>query len=152
MSVETVRDVMELARKVHHHVARDLDTRFTVEGQERIRMLLAYLSDHEAKLEKVIEQSEADAAGGALDTWLTDYLNNAPTLKHLAEPLDFSSDDADVLVMRVLELHEHLIGLYQHLAEKAPTPAVAELLGALQELERHEAMRMARDVGRMSEL
>ncbi len=152
MSVETVFDVMELTRKVHHQLARDLDTRFTVEGQERVRMLLAYLSDHEQKLEWVIEKAEKDASQAALNTWLTDYLNTSPSLQHLTNPQSFESDDADVVVTRVLDLHEHLIALYQYLADKAPTPAVSELLGSMTDLERHEAMRMARDVGRMSDL
>lgn len=152
MSVETVFDVMELTRKVHHQLARDLDTRFTVEGQERVRMLLAYLSDHEQKLEHVITQAEQDAASAALNTWLTDYLSNAPSLKALAQAQDFASDDAEVVVSRVLALHEHLIALYQYLVDKAPTPAVSQLLAGLMDLERHEAMRMARDVGLLSDL
>lgn len=152
MSVETVFDVMELTRKVHHQLARDLDTRFTLEGKERVRMLLTYLSEHENRLEKVIQQAEDDAAGGALNTWLTDYLNNAPSIRHLLEPQDFVCDEPDVLVGRVLALHENLIGLYQYLTDKAPTPSVKELLGSLLDLERHEAMRMARDVGLLTDI
>ena len=152
MSVETVFDVMELTRKVHHQLATDLDNCYSVEGKERVRMLLAYLSEHEAKLAQVVKQAEADALSGALNTWLSDYLDGYGALKHLTAPLECDSGDTDALLLAVLGLHERLIALYRYLADKAPTPEVAELLGSLMDLEQHEAMRMARDVGQMGDL
>lgn len=152
MSVETVFDVMELTRKTHQQLARDLDGCYTVEGKERVRMLIAYLSEHEARLAKVVEQAEEDAVASSLNTWLNDYLDGYGSLQHLSAPLKCDSSDADAVLAAVLAMHERLIDLYRYLADKAPTPAVGELLGSLLDLEQHEAMRMARDAGRMNDL
>ncbi|MZR63907.1 hypothetical protein [Alcanivorax sp. DP30] len=152
MSVETVYDVMELTRKVHHKLAEDLDNCYTVEGRERVRMLLAYLSEHESKLEAVIKQAEQDAVKAILNTWLSDYLDGFAALQHLSAPLECDRGDADAVLAAVLVMHERLIELYRYLADKAPTPSVAELLGSLMELEHSEAMRMARDAGRLNDI
>ena len=152
MSVETVFDVMELTRKTHQQLARDLDSCYTVEGKERVRMLIAYLSEHEARLAKVIEQAQEDAIASSLNTWLNDYLDGYGALQHLSAPLQCDSGDVDAVLAAVLAMHERLIDLYRYLADKAPTSAVGELLGSLLDLEQHEAMRIARDAGSMTDL
>lgn len=152
MSVETVFDVMELTRGIHRQLAENLDRCFPLEGQERVRMLMAYLSDHEARLDKVLKQVEEDTASGTLHTWMRDYLDSYPALKHLTLNIDCDVDSADDLLGKVLDLHEKLIGLYQYLAERTPVEAVREHLQSLMALEQHEAMRMARDGGRLNDL
>jgi len=42
--------------------------------------------------------------------------------------------------------------LYQYLADEAEIPETQELMENLLNLERHEAMRMAREVGRMQDV
>ncbi|EKF74331.1 ATPase [Alcanivorax hongdengensis A-11-3] len=152
MNVETIADVIHWSREVHRQLAECMERGWQEESRERVRMLMAYISDHERRLDAVLKASEADAGRGTLNTWFYDYVQANPEAMKMTCSLDGHTADTNSLLAYVLEMHEVLIRLYRYLAGRAHVETVREELDALLSLEEHEAMRMARDAQRLDDL
>ena len=150
MRVETLSDLMDWTRSVHQRLAEALERDTEGSRDERLHMLADYLSEHERMLARVLKQSEEDTQKKTLDTWTYEFFRNIPLKAR--ESFDFHNQDPDHLLGAVLDVHEKIIGLYRDLAEHAEVESTRELLENLRGLEKHEAMRMARDYGRMKDL
>lgn len=152
MRTETLADIMSWTRTLHHDLAQSLAQCAASEQEERLRMLLDYLSHHEQELERVLTMSLADAQQKALDTWCYDYFeqHGYPQLDVCQQHL--SPLDGPAVLSQVLAVHEKLIELYRYLTERAEIPEVEALVASLLSLEQHEAMRLARDAGRFEDL
>lgn len=152
MQVETMADVMEWTGGVHANMARCLQHCSAGSKRERVRMLLDYLSQHERELDRVLRLSEEDASKQALNTWCYDYFDKAPVKPHQTCDADFRDRDTTDIGAAVMAMHEKVIDLYRYMVSRAEVPSTRILMESLLDLEEHEAMRMARDVGRMEDL
>jgi len=152
MQVETMADVMEWTRGAHANMARCLEHCSKASEHERVKMLLDYLVQHEKTLERVLDLSQQDASRQALNTWCYDYFDKAPVKPHEQCSDDFRDKTANEIITEVLAMHEKMIDLYRYMASRAEVPSTRALMESLLELEEHEAMRLARDTGRMADL
>ncbi|MBY4676551.1 ATPase [Marinobacterium arenosum] len=150
MKLETLSDVLQWTGEFHRQLAQHLMSGAKVRQDIKVQWLLEYLAAHERLLQHMLLGFQQQASTNALNTWCCEYLDKQPIQLILA--LEFSKMSSDQIVAEVLTQHERLIGLYRYLLGKADTESTRELLGQLLELERHEAMRMARDAGRLDEL
>ena len=150
MRVETLSDVMAWTRSVHRKLAEAIDQGVVDSGDERLHMLADYLSEHERRLTRVLEQAEADAQKSVLNTWVYEFFRNVAVKHH--DEFDFHSKDADQLLTDVLQVHEEIIAVYRELAGRADQNSTRELLENLCSLEEHETMRTARDAGMLRDL
>ncbi|MCQ4318850.1 ATPase [Stutzerimonas stutzeri] len=152
MQVETLGDVLDWTKAAHTSIADCLAHCSQASRQERVRMLLDYLALHERELSRALTLSKQDASPSALHTWCYEYFKKYPIEPHEQCNEDFRDMDTDLVMAKVLAFHEKVMGLYRYLLSRAEVTSSRELLENLLSLEEHEAMRMARDVGRMQDM
>ena len=87
-----------------------------------------------------------------MHTYVYDYLSHKPIDISESCNMAFESLDYDSICMEVFNFHEQVMDLYRTLMGKAETNAVRELLESLLAMEKHEAMRLASQTGRMHDL
>lgn len=152
MDIKTIGDLIDWSRQLHEHLARCLAHCADRHDEERARMLLDYLADHEAELERVVAEYERRADPKALKTYVYDYLEHRPIRTHRTCDAHYASLDVEGICREIFDFHDQVIDLYRSLVGKAAIPEAKQLLEALLELEEHEAMRLARQTGRMKDL
>lgn len=68
MQVETLKDVINWTREAHQHLASCMQHCAGENESARAKLLLDYLTDHEQKLVKVLDEFEETANVSALNT------------------------------------------------------------------------------------
>ena len=145
MTVETIKDILELTRRLHANLADKLKRAARDTQHEKLRMLLDYLSQHEQKLSRVIALS-------ALQTWCAEYFDKHPFKLETLGNLDFANMGTDDVLRSLLAVHDRIIDLYRYLSTRAEVSSTEELLNGLLALEQHEIMRMIRDAEKLEDL
>lgn len=152
MTVETIEDVLELTRRLHANLADTLQHASYGAQQERLRMLLDYLSLHERELSRVIALIEEDAQPAALHTWCAEYFDKHPFAHEELDRIDYARMTVTEVMLSLLSIHERIINLYRYLSARAEISSTEELLNGVLALEQHEVMRMMRDAVRLEDL
>lgn len=151
MRFKTVADVLHWVEGFHRQVQAELTGKWAETGDERIRMLLAYLADHEQRLTAALEAYEEDAPATILFTW---YRNaDCPlAMDHDALSEAVSDMDIDEVLACVVRCHNSLIELYETLRDRAEVPSVAEIFASLAAMEASELRRSVRDTNLLKDL
>jgi rubrerythrin len=152
MKVKTISDLIDWTRLMHRQLAERFADGSAQHEQEMARMLLSYLADHEAALEKIIEGFEQQADSKALDTWVYDYLRHEPIDLHRGDGVPIAEMDFNEICVSVFNVHNQAIDLYRELLRRADIPEAQELLQSLLALEEHETMRLAQQTNRMRDM
>lgn len=152
MEIKTFSDLIDWTRNLHQQTAACLAHCATEHDQERARILLDYLATHENELERTVERFRNEGDTGVLRTWIYDYLSHSPVKTHRTCDLPYTRLDFDGITKEIFDFHDQVIALYQNLADRAEIPEARELAENLLNMERHEAMRMAREIGRMQDV
>lgn len=146
MEIKTFEDLIDWVRQLHAHLAESLRESAATNTDERAGALLTYLSAHEEELVRITAEFEHQADIKAMKTRLYDYIEHKSISGRKPDThyADLSYED---ICREVFHFHDEVIALYKALASKAEIPEARELMEALQEMEEHEAMRMARQSG-----
>ncbi len=152
MQVETLKDILHWTKMFHEQLSQCLSHCSDVNTSERARMILVYLSDHEEKLMKVVNNFEASGDEHALNTWSYEYINKQPIVQHVHCDSPFAKLDSAQIMDVIVERHEQVIELYRYLAAQAHIPSSKELLESLLSLEEHETMLMVHAANRFEDL
>ncbi|TQV80541.1 ATPase [Denitrobaculum tricleocarpae] len=152
MKVQTISDLIDWTRMMHHQLAESLADGSTQHEQEMTKLLLAYLADHETALERIIEGFEQQADSKALKTWVYDYLGREPVDIHRSCDAPFAEMNFDEICGRVFNVHNQVIDLYRDLLARADILEAQELLKELLATEEHETMRLAQQTNRMRDM
>jgi hypothetical protein len=145
MQVETLSDVLDWTKAIHTNLADCLTHCGEGSERERLKMLLDYLAHHERELSRVLTLTKQHATPAALNTWCYEYFEKYPVKPHEECHAEFRDMDTRQATATLLAVHEKIIGLYRYLHSRAGVTSTREL-------EEHEAMRIARDTGRMEDL
>ena len=152
MIVQRISDLIDWTRAMHRQLAQGLADGSVQHENELAKMLLSYLADHEASLEKVIDGFEHQADPKALNTWVYDYLEHKPIDLSHAYAKPFGEMNFDEICASVFDVHNQAIDLYRDLLGRADIPEARELLGELLAVEEHETMRLAQQTNRMRDM
>lgn len=152
MKVETFSDLIVWTREMHHRLAECLAHCSTQSEQELAKMLLTYLADHEAALEKIVDGFVQRADPKALNTWVYDYLGHEPINPHRTCDAPFAQMSVDEICESVFDFHNQVITLYRYLLGRAEIPEARDLLQALLNMEEHETMRLAQQSNRIRDM
>ncbi len=152
MRVKTLSDLIEWTRMLHHHLADCLAECSTKNEEERARALLQYLADHERKIEQVVAEFERQADPRALKTYVYDWIEHKPIETHRTCDSHYAKLGFNQICREVFDFHDQVIDLYQNMADRSEIPEVRELMESLLNMEKHEAMRLVRQTGRMDDL
>ncbi|MBU3068792.1 ATPase [Aestuariicella sp. G3-2] len=152
MQIETLRDVLVWTRKFHQKLSELLSESVDKHSDERTRMVLEYLADHEKSLGKVISGFEKSGDEDALNTWFNEYVNKSPMLQKMYSNTPFDDLDSTQIMDIVVEQHQQAIELYRYLVKRADIDSAREMLESLLSLEEHEIMRMTQSTNRFSDM
>lgn len=152
MQVETLKDVLHWTRAFHQHLSQCLSHCADKNTDERARMVLAYLSNHEKILSQVVSGFETSGDEHALNTWFYEYINKHPIVRHVHCDAPFADLDATQIMAVIVDQHQQVIELYRYLASRADIPSARELLETLRSLEENEMMRMTQSTNRFGDM
>ena len=152
MQIETLKDVLHWTREFHQHLSQCLSHCADKNMDERARMILTYLSDHEKALTKVVGSFETTGDEHALNTWCYEYVAKHPIVRHAYCDAPFADLDATQIMEVIIDQHQQVIELYCYLASRADIPSAMELMESLRSLEEHELMRMAQSANRFGDM
>lgn len=152
MQIETLKDVLHWTKEFHQQLSQCLSHCADKNTDERARMILAYLSDQEKSLTKVVDGFEMSGDEHALNTWCYDYVNKQPIVQHVHCDAPFAKLDAAQIMDVIVDQHQQVIELYRYLASRADIPSAQEMLASLQSLEEHEMMRMVQSANRFGDM
>ncbi len=151
MRFRTVKDILDWSQAFHAHLADQYDSLAAGHEQDRVGMLLTYLSDHQKMLKEAISEYETDAADGLLKTWYDEEINTSlpDSLDALRDEL--AANDTGKLLTQAIAFHDYLTAIYKSLADKSPNRAAQALFSSLASMEHHEQLRLARDALRLED-
>jgi len=143
MQIETLKDVLHWTKKFHQHLSQCLSHCADKNTDERARMMLGYLSEHEKSLTDVVSGFEKSGDERALNTWCYEYVNRHPITLHAHCDAPFAELETAQIMEVIIDQHQKVTELYRYLASRAEIPLTKELLESLLSLEQHGVMRMA---------
>lgn len=152
MAIRTLSELIDWTRQLHERLAKCLAQCSSKNEEERARGLLDYLAKHEAEMERMVQGFENQAESKVMRTYIYDYLSHQPIQTNLSCDLAYAKMSFDDICAEVFDYHQQVIALYRDLEERVDIPEAKDLLHSLLEMEEHEAMRLSRQTGRMSDL
>jgi len=152
MDIKTFGELIDWTRDLHAHLARCLAHCATKNEEERARALLDYLATHESGMERIVNEFKSQGDSKALETRVYDYLSHHPIKTHRTCDEPYAQLDFEGICKEIFDFHDQIEGLYRTMADKAEIPEAKELLRSLLTMEENEAMRLARQIGRMDDL
>lgn len=152
MQVETIRDVLNWTVSFHKNLKDCLKHCSKENKDERARMILDYVSDHEERLERLVKEFENTADEKALNTWCYDYIEKHPIIEHGHCDSPFKELDMSQIMEKTVNLHEQVIELYTHLYSRVDIDSAKELLDELKDVEENEIKRMVQSANRFSDM
>jgi hypothetical protein len=145
MQIETLKDLLHWARKCHVQLKDCLQHCGDTAENERVRLLLHYLADHEEKLAKALVAFEEQADLGALNTWSIEYIEKQPALLDEVCATPMASLSPAEIIQSIVQQHENILTLYRHLESRLPRGRAQQLMYDLAEMEHHESMQMVKN-------
>ena len=142
MAYQTVRDVVEHVRSLHSHLRRAAKQVKPKVGDHRSALLLEFIDQHEAALERAVQATTQRGGDTVLDTWLQ-FEQDKEVDRAMRRSENPSPSDDDV-VAQVLETENALIRLYQLLQGSTSAPSVQAFFESLLEMEDSAVRRSAR--------
>ncbi|WP_194756362.1 ATPase [Aliidiomarina indica] len=152
MQVENLREVLVWTVAFHENLKECLRDCAKENEDERARMTLEYLVGHEESLGRIVNGFVKTAESKALNTMCYDYLEKHPIVKHGHCDSPFKSLDTDHVMEKLVDQHEQVIALYEHLYSRVDINAAKELLDAIKDVEENEIKRMVHSANRLSDM
>lgn len=142
MSSQRTQDILQQARDFHQHLSLHYAALHTESDQPRLRLLLEYLTKHEAGLADMLVRYERDAPRPVMETWFP-YMPEAGALMPAAADLP-QGTSFDELLAAAQECSRKVIALYGQAEGMAVAPEVQEVFRSLRQLEEKEQTRASR--------
>lgn len=143
MAYQTIRDLVTHVRSLHGRLRNRVRNARQRENDERARLLLEFIDEHEASLERAIESTEQRGGDTVLETWLQFEPNTEVerAMKRLEEESALSRDE---MVTLVLETENALVRLYDLLRGTNSSFTVQSFFTSLLEMEDSAVRKSAR--------
>jgi len=138
-----VREFVDFGKHLHGQVKELYETLNEHAALERVKMLLEFLSRHEAHMEESLARFEKDSRKGILDAWL-EY---SPELNVEAVMARFPVQErpsSDEIIQLAMDFDDTLVKLYREVAEKVNDSKTKEVFKNLLQLEEKEKIQVAR--------
>ncbi len=148
---EKAIDFMNFVKGFHHTFGKYFKSLHNESKNEKIKLILEYLHEHEAKMEKSIDEYEEGISKKVEETWFQfiDKHKAPECMKNLRIDSDLNVDD---LIEISVKLDDCLIELYKSLAEASESTEVREVFESLASLETHEKRKTVRQILRTDQM
>lgn len=152
MTLETIKDILDWTRRLHAELAETYRMNSNAFDDERAKLLINYVADHEARIAETIKHYEDDASVQTMDTWIQDNLQTNPFVKNMQTMFGIPGFSSDEVLDQTVKFHQGLVSMYAELAQSAQSERVRELFQNLESMEQHELMRMVHTAERFNDL
>ncbi|MBB3182959.1 ubiquinone biosynthesis protein UbiJ [Halomonas fontilapidosi] len=153
MRFHQVKELVAWAADYHRGLAEQYDQLAAGDVNDRVRMALEYLAEHERKMQTELAEylKEKSQHRKVLETWFDDPEDfpHAPTLDRLTGSI--SCDSVQDVLSTALTMHRTLQDLYAHRVERATAEDEREFFAALSNGHDAEVRRIARDMQRLED-
>jgi rubrerythrin len=139
---QQVRDVLKRVKGIYHQLRDYYEDLGDEAKDEKLRLLLDYMSRHEEYIDAALADYEPQAAESTLNTWLQ-YIPDESLRRTFEEARFEPGMSRDEVIETALRLDQALIELYEFLAESRTVPKVQELFASLVEMERKKNYQYA---------
>lgn len=134
MPAKRVREILDEIRGIHGRLADGYESMSQHTGDERLKLLLEYMTRKERDIDESLAAYEEDAAPSVLDTWF--QFTNEKELEELVEKASLNDETAPAeVVFESLHIDKALTDFYRQLAEETESVDVKELFASLVALE-----------------
>ena len=151
MTNVTVRDILELAKNIHHRLSEYFQQLADTEERERIRMLLQYLQRHEVGMENYVNACENLVLEHVLETWYP-YVPETNIQNEIENAHISPTSSLSEIISAAIRLDNCLVNLYRRMADTATSEDVKHLFEELLSLEEKEEFRLVRDTFELADL
>ncbi len=152
MRYKTVKDILDWTAELHRQLGELAEKAADNPNRDRLKLVVDYLADHEARLKKAILDFEENTSESVLSTWFDrapDF--ELPDLNMEAETLA-NADDIEHAISRVVAFHDQIVGIYNNLAEQTNNEKIRELFESLASLEEHDKLRLVRNAHHLRDM
>ncbi|TDO16612.1 2-hydroxyacyl-CoA dehydratase [Halomonas ventosae] len=153
MRFHQVKELVAWAADYHRGLAEQYDQLAATDVNDRVRMALEYLAEHERKMQRELTSylEEESKHRNVLETWFDDPADfpHAPTLERLTH--NISCDSVQDVLSTALTMHRTLQDLYAHRVELASAQAEREFFASLSSGHEAEVRRLVRDMQRLED-
>ncbi len=139
MESKTMEDILKLTQAWHAQLSHHLQENADNASSERNKMLLDYLSDHEARLSDILQTFREKADLRALDTWLYEYTDRHKIIHQDPREVPFNQMSDKEISGKIAELHQGLVDLYTHLYSRAESHSARDTLGQLLDIQKNKS-------------
>jgi hypothetical protein len=152
MPTETIKDILDWGRRLHEELATIYQSSSAESEDERTRLLLNYIADHENRLAEMIANFEKHDTTGRVDSWMRDYLEKNPFMAGMREVVKFNPMDGEEVLQATIDAHQKMIAMYRDLAQNAKSDRLETLFTSIADMESNELMRMVMTGERWSDM
>ena len=142
MRYAQVRDMLDQVRDFHGQLAEYYHQLSESSDQQRIKLLLDHMSNHEKQLQGSMRDYEEDASKQIMDTWVDcKYCDEVlATCKQIPIVPEASVES---VVQATLDIDNCLMRFYREVAEKVESEKVRDVFRNLVEMEESELRQLA---------
>ena len=151
MSFEQTRDILGHVREYHARVSAYYHSLKDSDSQQRVLLLVEYLSRRHAAISDHLATCEETAAKDILDTWFQ-YSLDSSLLEYINSFTIEGGMTVDDVIQQVMEIEDRLINLYRDILDTALSDHVREYFEMLLVMEECEEQIMQRDALMMKEI
>lgn len=151
MRFHQVRDIVAWAADFHARLAQQYTAQAKHCDDERVRMALTYLAQHEHKMQAGLLRylTPDNQHRNVLDTWYSD-LTEVPHPEVLADLCGCAAcTTVESLLANALKMHETLEDMYRHRSEVSSIDAEKAFFTALASGHEAEVRRLVRNMARL---
>jgi len=151
MRFEQTKDVLEHARNFHRKISHFYKQRRNRTEQERLKLLLDYMSEREQELAQALEEFAEGTSKEVLDTWFQ-FTCDDETLRICPDALLHDDMTVDDVIRAGVALSQCFIDLFREIATTADSDQVRAIFQNLLESERREQKKLVRNVEMFQDL
>ncbi len=142
------KDLLDVVRDYHKHLGEFYSKLSDISDDERVQMLLDYLSRYTENIEKGFAEYTEALDPKLLETWIQ-YVPDPDLLSvPEAEKLDADMSVDDVANIAI-ELDDHLVRFYSEAAERVDYDTLTDLFDRLKEYEEAEKSKITENAVRI---
>ena len=151
MSFEQTRDILAHVREYHARVSAYYHSLRDSDSQQRVRLLVEYLSQRHTAISEHLAACEETAAKDILDFWFQ-YSLDSSLLEYIDSFTIESGMTVDAVIQQIMDVEGRLISLYREILDNALSDHVRDFFEMLLVLEESEEQIMQRDALMMKDL
>ena len=151
MRFKNTRDVLDHVKRFHQAVsARSMEV-CGKSDQERVRILLNYISDREQDLAQAVSTFTEETDDSILDTWFQYTTDDAALNSLLTDSIKPNMSPEDIM-STTMAISDHLLDMYRGMLDAAPTDALRQVFQNLLDHEQVEREHLARNLEMFQDL